>query len=63
MPGLVEVVRRVLVFGAIAATDVAADQTQTEVHPAISESQAFLAPFCARRDVANLADVLAAHRT
>src|SRR5687768_14366255 len=45
-----EVFRRVPVFGRVAAADMAAGQTQPEVHPAIPGLQAILAALCARLD-------------
>src|SRR4051812_49600999 len=45
MSSRVEVFRRVLVLGGIAATDVAARQAEPEMHPLVPGCQALLAAF------------------
>src|SRR5207248_2552551 len=55
----VEVLRRVLVPGRVAAADVAADLTETEMDPVVSDLQAVLAARGARGHVATLIEVRA----
>ncbi len=58
MFGGVEVFCRVFVLGGIAAADVAALQTQAEMHPVVSALQAFFTPFRgARRYVPDLVEM------
>jgi hypothetical protein len=49
----------VLILRIIAATNVATDHTQAQVHPSIAHRQAFLTPLRAGRHFLNLAQVLA----
>jgi hypothetical protein len=48
--GLVEVLGSVLILRRIAATDVAANQTQAQMYPRITHLKAFLAAFACRCD-------------
>jgi len=51
----------VLVFGIVAATDVAANFTQPQMHPIITKLQAFLASVRARRNFPDLVKMYAIH--
>src|SRR5690349_3897881 len=57
-----EVLGRVLVLRAVAASDVTAHEAEAKVHPGVAGGEAFLASGCARRDVARLAYVAAVAR-
>ena len=48
MTGAEEMFRRVFIFRRIAATDLPACQTETQLHPFIAGCQAFLTPLSAR---------------
>jgi hypothetical protein len=52
-----EVLGGVLVFGGIAAADVAADLAEAKMNPRIARLQALLAAICVRGAVLNLAQV------
>jgi hypothetical protein len=54
-----EMLRRMLVLGGIAATHVAADSAQPQVDPGIAHFQALLAALSFRFDVSYLVQVLA----
>jgi hypothetical protein len=56
--GLVKMPGRMLVFGGIAAANVATFETEPQMNPGISRLQTFFAAIAARGDVANLLDVL-----
>jgi hypothetical protein len=58
--GFMKVLGGVLVFGRIAAADVAAFQTQAQVHPGVSHFEAFFAATSAGSDFAHLIRVCAA---
>lgn len=53
MPAFMEMHPRVPTRRGVAAADVPAGQAQTQVHPPRSDSQAILAAFRTRRDIAN----------
>jgi hypothetical protein len=50
---------RMFVFGIVAAADVSAGQTQTQMDPLVAHFQTFLAPFAARRHLTDLVKMCA----
>jgi hypothetical protein len=57
MLGVMEMLRRVFVFGRIAAPHVAAFQTEAQVNPGVAHFQTFLAAFRMGTHLANLIEV------
>jgi len=59
MGGVLEVLGRVAIRGAVAASDMATRQAQTQVHPSGADLKAILASFGARLYFVNLVQVRA----
>src|SRR5689334_16376516 len=59
MAALLEMPGRMLVPRLVAATDVAAGEAQSQMHPVVAGLQALFAPVTARRDVTDLGEMRA----